>query len=44
MAGTAVSLTLARINRDVAKSSETLDTWASMAGMSVADFKKAWEV
>lgn len=44
MAGTAVSLTLARINRDVAKSSETLDTWASMAGMSIADFKKAWEI
>ena len=41
--GTAVSTVLAQIDKDVAKNSDTLATWADLAGMSTKKFADLWE-
>lgn len=41
--GTAISNTMAMIDKDVALNTENLATWAETAGMSTAEFSKAWK-
>lgn len=41
--GTAISTVLSKIDKEVAMNGKTLDTWASLAGMSASDFKTAWQ-
>ncbi len=41
--GTSISAVMARIDKDVAKNSKTLKTWANLTGQSVDEFRKAWE-
>lgn len=41
--GTAVSTIMSQIDKDVATSSEGLETWAQTAGMSAQDFANAWK-
>lgn len=40
--GTAISTIMATIDKDVAMNSASIETWASTANMSVADFKQKW--
>lgn len=42
MGGNAISTIMRRIDKDVAKNSATLQTWADTAGMSAADFRALW--
>lgn len=41
--GSAISAVITKIDKDVALNSDTLKTWADVAGMSVKDFKNLWE-
>ena len=41
--GSAVSKVLTAIDKAVSTNGKTLSTWAETAGMSVSDFKRAWE-
>jgi TP901 family phage tail tape measure protein len=41
--GTAISTIMSQIDKDVALQTDTLQTWADVAGMSVADFSDAWK-
>lgn len=41
--GSAVSKVLTEIDKAVSTNGKTLSTWAETAGMSVSDFKRAWE-
>ena len=41
--GSAISAVITKIDKDVALNSNTLKTWASVAGMSVTDFKNLWQ-
>ena len=41
--GSAISAIMSQIDKSVALNSKTLGTWASVADMSVKDFKKLWE-
>ncbi len=41
--GTAFSKIMTAIDKAVSTNSKTLETWAKVSGMSVADFKKQWE-
>lgn len=41
--GSAISAVITQIDKDVALNSDTLKTWANVAGMSVKDFKNLWE-
>lgn len=41
--GTAISTIMSNIDKDVAKGSDNLKTWAEVAGVSVSDFKNLWE-
>lgn len=43
MGGNAISTIMNRIDKDVALNTETLEVWASTAGMSVEDFVSAWD-
>ena len=43
MGGNAISTIMRRIDKDVALGTDTLETWASTAGMSADEFKAAWE-
>lgn len=40
--GSAISAVMTQIDKDVATNSDNLATWASTAGMSVADFSNLW--
>lgn len=40
--GTAISTVMANIDKDVAKNSATVSTWAELAGMSASEFSKLW--
>ena len=42
MGGSAISTTMTQIDKDVALNSEALGIWAKTAGMSTAQFSKAW--
>ena len=41
--GSAISAVITQIDKDVALNSNTLKTWADVAGISVKDFKNLWE-
>lgn len=41
--GSAISAVITQIDKDVALNSDTLATWASVAGMSITDFKNLWQ-
>lgn len=41
--GTAISTVITQIDKDVANNADTLQTWADTAGMSVEQFRTAWE-
>lgn len=41
--GSAISAVITQIDKDVALNSDTLSTWASVAGMSITDFKNLWQ-
>ena len=41
--GSAMSTIMARIDKDVARSSDGLETWAAAAKMSAAEFSEAWK-
>jgi len=41
--GSAISAVMTKIDKDVALNSDTLKTWAEVAGVSVKDFKNLWE-
>ena len=41
--GTAISTVLSQIDKSVATNGKTLSTWANLAGLSVKDFKTAWQ-
>lgn len=41
--GSAISAVITKIDKDVALNTDSLKTWASVAGMSVKDFKNLWE-
>lgn len=41
--GTAISTIMAQIDKDIATNSESVETWASTAGMSAQDFAAAWK-
>ena len=41
--GSAISAVITQIDKDVALNSNTLKTWADVAGVSVKDFKNLWE-
>lgn len=41
--GSAISAVITQIDKDVALNSDTLKTWANVAGMSVKDFKSLWQ-
>lgn len=41
--GTAISAVITKIDKDVALNTDSLKTWADVAGMSVKDFKTLWE-
>lgn len=41
--GSAISTILSKISMDVDKNSDTLTTWANVAGMTVEQFKIAWK-
>lgn len=41
--GSAISAVITQIDKDVALNSNTLKTWANVAGLSVKDFKNLWE-
>lgn len=41
--GSAMSTIMARIDKDVAQSSDSLETWASTAQMSASEFSEAWK-
>lgn len=41
--GSAISTVMTNIDKAVALNSETLSTWASVAGMSISDFKNTWQ-
>lgn len=41
--GSAISAVMTQIDKAVALDKESLATWAATAGMSVSEFKKAWE-
>ncbi len=41
--GSAISAVITKIDKDVSLNSNTLKTWASVAGMSVKEFKNLWE-
>lgn len=41
--GSAISAVITKIDKDVALNSNTLKTWANVAGMSVTDFKNLWK-
>lgn len=43
MGGNAISTIMNRIDKDVALNTDTLQTWADTAGMSVQEFTAAWE-
>lgn len=43
MGGTAVSRMLMQISKDVGNNTETLEVWASTAGMTAEQFTQAWE-
>lgn len=40
--GTAMSNTISQIGKDVATNSANLETWADLAGMSIAEFSTSW--
>lgn len=41
--GSAISAVITKIDKDVALNTDSLKTWADVAGMSVKDFKTLWE-
>lgn len=41
--GSAISAVITKIDKDVALNSNTLKTWANVAGMSVTEFKNLWQ-
>lgn len=41
--GTAISTVMSTIDKEVATNGDTLKTWADVAGMSVEQFKSAWQ-
>lgn len=41
--GSAISAVITQIDKDVALNSDTLKTWANVAGISVNDFKNLWQ-
>lgn len=41
--GTAISMTIAGIDKDVATNGANMETWAQLAGMSVEEFAAAWK-
>ena len=41
--GSAISAVITKIDKDVALNTDSLKTWADVAGMSVKDFKILWE-
>lgn len=41
--GSAISAVITQIDKDVALNSNTLKTWANVAGMSVTDFRNLWQ-
>lgn len=41
--GSAISAVITKIDKDVALNSDTLKTWANVAGLSVKDFKNLWQ-
>lgn len=41
--GSAISAVITKIDKDVALNSNTLKTWANVAGVSVNDFKNLWQ-
>ena len=41
--GSAISAVITKIDKDVALNTDSLKTWADVAGMSVKDFKNLWE-
>lgn len=43
MGGNAISTIIRRIDKDVDKGTESLATWASVAGMSASEFATAWK-
>lgn len=40
--GTAISTIMAQIDKDIATNADSVETWASTAGMSAQDFADAW--
>lgn len=41
--GSAISAVITKIDKDIALNTDSLKTWADVAGMSVKDFKTLWE-
>ena len=41
--GTAISTVMSNIDKDVAHGTDSVETWASAAGMSATDFANAWK-